>query len=414
MSIDVDNIEQRFDIACKFVIKLGMLVHKYGSQSKRLELSLIRTIVALGYNGIFKVTPTDILFNFTKSKDDIWGKVHIVNTQCVMLDLDKLGKAEEIIDSLEKNEITLLAADKKLELICKEPPPYNKITIALGYLLTSTGFAGFLNFQGIEIFLSALLGILVYAITLCFESLPERIEYLKPFFCAFISGVIAAFACMLFHNIHPYLIVLSAVIYLIPGYTISSGVVELTYKYVLSGLINIVNGLFFLVLLFGGAWLGISAVSHFFKFSFIVDTYSTNIISIFTIIFSIGMCIICQIPKRDYIWALVCVLITCVGIFFGSKLFNTYIGVFLGTIFAIIFSNIWSKKTNRSASLVLIPSFMFLVSGSIGFRGFVAMSLGNTISGQQQFIQMFIVSLVIAAGLAIGNIIYRPRIMALP
>jgi len=49
------------------------------------------------------------------------------------------------------------------------------------------------------------------------------------------------------------------------------------------------------------------------------------------------------------------------------------------------------------------------VSGSIGFRGLAAMASGQAAIGEQQFMQMFIVALTIAAGLLIGNTIVKPQ-----
>jgi hypothetical protein len=37
------------------------------------------------------------------------------------------------------------------------------------------------------------------------------------------------------------------------------------------------------------------------------------------------------------------------------------------------------------------------------------MATGNVATGEQQFIQMFVVALTIAAGLLVGNTIVRPR-----
>ena len=80
-----------------------------------------------------------------------------------------------------------------------------------------------------------------------------------------------------------------------------------------------------------------------------------------------------------------------------------------GTIIAVIFANIWGKVTDRSTSIVLLPAIVLLVSGSIGFRGLAAISVGQTATGEQQFVQMFVVALTIAAGLLVGNTIVRPK-----
>ncbi|MGV8123212.1 MAG: threonine/serine exporter family protein [Candidatus Xenobiia bacterium LiM19] len=94
----------------------------------------------------------------------------------------------------------------------------------------------------------------------------------------------------------------------------------------------------------------------------------------------------------------------------GRGCSGSNLGNFIGTTFAVIFSNVWAKKTNRPTSIVLLPASVFLVSGSIGFRGLVAMSSGNTVLGQHEFIQMFVVASTIAAGMIVGSSIYKPKI----
>ena len=44
--------------------------------------------------------------------------------------------------------------------------------------------------------------------------------------------------------------------------------------------------------------------------------------------------------------------------------------------------------------------------GSTGFRGLAA---GQVTTGEQQFVQMFVVAITIAAGLLVGNTIVWPR-----
>jgi len=75
----------------------------------------------------------------------------------------------------------------------------------------------------------------------------------------------------------------------------------------------------------------------------------------------------------------------------------------------VVFANLWARKTRRPTSIVLLPAIILLVSGSIGFRGLAAMASGQAAIGEQQFMQMFIVALTIAAGLLIGNTIVKPQ-----
>ena len=402
--------EENFEVACKFVIRLGTLAHRYGTQARRLESYLSKVTESLGYDGIFRSTPTEIQFGF-KRTGDLWHKIHLVSMPGTGFDLTKLAKTGELFSDVLAGNVALPEATARLDEIDRMPPPFGKIVVAAGYALSGAGFAGFLRCGMMDIALSAVLGMLVYAIVSCTKSFPERFEHWVPFLSTFITGAIAAFINVMSPGIQVYLVTLSAVIYLIPGFTISSGVIELTYKYVLSGITNIVNGLIYLVLLFLGAWTGISMVGRFFSAPSAADSsIASNLIWPSAIIMAAGLCLVFQTPKRDFFWAIAGCAIACGGILLGESLSGVNLGNFLGTVSAVIFANLWSATTNRQASLVLLPSVVFLVSGSIGFRGFAAMSTGDTALGQQEFIQMFVVAASIAAGLIAGNSFSKPRI----
>jgi uncharacterized membrane protein YjjB (DUF3815 family) len=88
---------------------------------------------------------------------------------------------------------------------------------------------------------------------------------------------------------------------------------------------------------------------------------------------------------------------------------DSNLGNLLGTIIAVVLANLWSRKTGRPTSIVLIPAIVMLVSGTIGFRGLAAMAEGELLLGVQQFLQMFIVAITILAGILIGFTIVRPE-----
>jgi uncharacterized membrane protein YjjB (DUF3815 family) len=52
---------------------------------------------------------------------------------------------------------------------------------------------------------------------------------------------------------------------------------------------------------------------------------------------------------------------------------------------------------------------VILVSGSVGFQGLAALAEGETTAGARQLVQMFVVAVMLTAGLLIGNTIVRPR-----
>lgn len=93
----------------------------------------------------------------------------------------------------------------------------------------------------------------------------------------------------------------------------------------------------------------------------------------------------------------------------GNVLLDSNLGNLVGTIIAVVAANLWGRKTGRPSSIVLIPAIVLLVSGSIGFRGLVAMAQGQLMLGAQEFLQMYIVALTIFVGILIGYMVVRPE-----
>jgi uncharacterized membrane protein YjjB (DUF3815 family) len=116
-----------------------------------------------------------------------------------------------------------------------------------------------------------------------------------------------------------------------------------------------------------------------------------------------------QTNPRDFLWVCVACTIAYGGTLLGSAIVSDNLGTLLGTIFTVIFANLWAKSTNRPVTIVLLPAIVLLVSGSIGFRGLAAIAEGQTAIGLQEFFQMFVVALLIAGGLLVGNTIVQPK-----
>ena len=113
---------------------------------------------------------------------------------------------------------------------------------------------------------------------------------------------------------------------------------------------------------------------------------------------------------KDFLWVMICCLVSYLGVLFGNSFEIAYLGTLTGAIVASIFANYWARYFNRPTSIVLVPAITVMVSGSIGFQGLFVAAGGQRDQGLELVLQMFIVALVIAAGLLIANTIVRPKV----
>ena len=398
-----------FDDACRFIIKLGILVHGYGPNAIRLESFLSRLTKALGYEGAFRSTPTEIYFAFSREKDG-WQRTHLVTLPGTGLELARLARVGELVDGVEAGEISIREATIRLDEIDKIPHPWGETANAVSYLFCGSGFAVLLGGCWWDVALSSVFSLVVYGMVLLSGRFGALTAAWLPFSTAFVAGALTAGTKILLPEVNGVLVTLSAILILIPGYPISVGVIELVSKRVVSGTANLMGGLVYLIKQFAGAWLGVGLVKLFGSMpATVASPVDPQWLWLFMPLLIIGLCVVFQTAARDLLWAVLVCGIAYGGILLGSAIAGGNLGNLFGTIIAVVFANLWARKTGRPTSIVLLPAIVLLVSGSIGFRGMAAIAVGQAVMGTQQLVQMFVVALTIAAGLLAGNTIVRPE-----
>ncbi len=399
-----------FDDVCRFIIKLGTSVHGYGPNALRLESFLSRLATSLGYSGAFRSTPTEIYFAISK-KGSSWQRTHLATMDGTGLELARLAKVGELVDSVVAGQVTVSEATTRLDEIDKIPHPWGCIANALSYAFVGSGFAVLLSGGWWDILLSSLFSLVVYGMVLLAGRFGTRAAEWLPLSSAFVAGALVAMTKVLLPNLNIVLVTLAAILILIPGYPISVGIIELLGGRVVSGTANLMNGMVYLAKQFAGAWLGVRLV----QLCCAVPTadgspVSPHWICVFMPLLIVGLCVVFQTAPRDFFWAAFGCAIAYAGILLGSTIAGGNLGNLFGTIIAVVYANLWARTTGRPTSIVLLPAIVLLVSGSIGFRGLAAVAAGQIATGEQQFLQMFVVALTIAAGLLVGNTIVRPKV----
>lgn len=396
-----------FNDACHFIIKLGERIHSYGPNAYRIEFYLNKITKALGYKGVFRSTPTEI--NFAFSEDGIaWQKTHVSSMGGTGTELNRMANVGELINKIEKGTISLYEANKRLDEIDALPHPWGNMSSALSFIMCGAAFPVLLGGTWWDVTLSGVFSLVVFLMTLFGGKGLLSGEWI-PFSSAFVVGLLTAIARMFLPEINGVIIVVSSILVLIPGYPISVGIVEIVSKHINSGLSNLVSGLIYLFKQFLGGYLGVILVKLLATFP---ETTSASGVDpiwlwLFIPLIIVGLGIALQTPFRDFLWASLAMLVAYLGTVYGSEWMGSNFGNLLGTVLLVVFTNSWTRITKRPPSIVLVPAFILLVSGSIGFRGLAAMTEGNLQTGTQQFIQMFIVATTMAIGIFVGNSIIK-------
>ncbi|MFC1765782.1 threonine/serine exporter ThrE family protein [Planctomycetota bacterium] len=399
-----------FEDAWRFIIKVGLVAHKYGSTSTRLESDLVSLSKKFGYQGVFRSTPSDIIFALREASESP-QRVEVIATPAPDVNLDRLACLGEVLNEYKTGILSLTEANTRIDMIENVPLPWGWFAIMLGYAFVGAGLAPLLGGGWLDTLFATLFSILVNGVVILSGRMGDAATTWLPLSSAFIVGVLATVIKLWVPELNLVLVILSAVAIILPGYTISLGAGELAAQHIVSGAANLVNGLTCLVKQIAGGWLGILTASSMVSISHVgpaTPVASVWLLLLFPLLL-IGLCLTFQTSRRDLPWAVLISGIAYLGVLAGSLIFSANFGNLVGTIIAVVIANLWSRQTGRPTSIVLIPAIVMLVSGSIGFRGLASMAGGELLLGAQQFIQMFVVALTILVGILVGHTILRPE-----
>ena len=400
--------EEKFDDVCRFIIRLGKAAHVYGSPAIRLESYLNRVTKVFGLEGQFHATPISMVFAFKKEEGD-WQRINLTSVSGG-LDLTKLPMLDEIVDEIVAGNLSIAEADSRMNEVEKAADPYGNLVVGLGYVALGAGIAGLFSGSWLDVLFSALLSIVVYLMVWLGGNKGGWIADLIPLSTALVAGVLATVLKHAFPELNYVLVTLSAIIVLVPGYSVSMGIAEIVNNHVVSGLTNLINGLVYLFKQFIGAWLAFSIINGIWMMPTTAGASPVDPtwLWVFVPAIFIGLIIVFQTAPRYLIWAFISCTIGYLGVEYGGDWLGSNMGNLIGAGLVGIFANTWEWKMGKPGSIVLLPAITVLVSGSIGFRGLVATAQGNA-AGTGQFMDMFLIAITLTAGLVIANTIVKPK-----
>ncbi|GAB4517159.1 MAG: hypothetical protein Tsb0019_16830 [Roseibium sp.] len=403
-----DGNQVPYDEAVRFIVRVGVAAHGYGATAIRLELVLSELTRFFGLEGVFRSSPSEIIFAFRETPGAA-QRVEIVPTFPPDVQLDKLARLGELLGELPESRFSLAEAFDRLDAIDRAPPPWGFSTLTLGYISVALGLTPLLGGSWSDTLMAAVLSLPVFTIVLASPRLGSLMAGLMPFTTALAAGVLAALAKLWLPDLNPVLVVLSAVAVILPGYTISVGAGELVAQHVVSGTSNLTRGLVCLVKQVAGSGLGIVFVSSLATLPAGASPAPVDaswVLFMFPF-FVLGLCLTFQMAGRDLLPAMLVSLLAYLGVFGGQALFGSITGTLIGTVVAVGTAQFWANKTGRPSTILLIPALVTLVSGTAGFRGLAELWQGDVMLGAEEILHMFVVAITILAGLLIGNGLFR-------
>lgn len=398
------------DEATHFLVRVGTDARKYGASAPRAADYVARLAKSFGLSAGTLDWPNHMLFVIEDRRHHD-QQVSLQRMPATGVALDKLAKVGTVVDSVVDGQTSPRQATAELDDIDRAPPPWGRVPVAVSYALIGLGLAVLLNGSWIDAALGAVLAVVVYGMILASQQIGSRWTRWLPLLSAFVPAAVATASRIWFPEVSALVVTISAVAVLLPGYAVSVGIGELVEDHIISGWTNLLNGLVYLAEQVLGAWLGVAIMVWLVnpppatKSMPVPDSW----LWIFMPLLVVGLCVVFQTSRQDFVWASVSCGLAYATSLVAENLWNSNLGTLSAAAITAMFSNVWAARTRRPTSIVLVPAIIVLVSGSVGFRGLAALAEGRTTHGVEQLLEMFIVAVMVTAGLLVGNTIVRPR-----
>ena len=387
-----------------YLLEMGGTLVAYGCPSYRLE-EVIRVVAEIeGYAAQAFAIPTG-LFLTINVPGQTTAILRMIRVKEWGTNLDRLVLVDTIFNDVASDRITIREARQRLLDLDKRPLPYSRALTWAAMAAVSAAAAVFFRGGALEVLVAGATGILVALLASLIGKNPKG-----RFLVDFAGGLVAAlvpwsFAALGVDSVQQG-VVLSGVIALVPGMTLTTGLAELAQKNLVSGAARLMEALVaFLSILFGIA-LAIG-IEHIIGVEASPPppprALSLPFQTLALIAASLGIAVIFAVPRRYLGAALASGAIGYIATALGTRYLPGHVSAFAAALAVCLFSNALARATDRPAQLYQLPGMMLLVPGSFGFLSLDDFLRGDFLNGAAKGFSMLLITGALVTGILLAN-----------
>ncbi len=394
--------------AVEFVSRLARALHNYGTPTHQIEGTLDAVAVRIGVRAQFLATPTSIMMSAGPLMDE---RVHLVRVEPGDQDLGRLAAVHDVARAVARGELAPASGSARLAAIETTPPPYRGVVRVCAMGLSSAAAARFLGGGLRDIWVAALIGLAIGLLGYLGER-AARVRRLFEPLAAFVSSVLAAIAARVLGPISVYLVTLAGIIILIPGFTLTVALTELSNRHLVAGTARLFGAFTTLVVLAIGVAIGGTLMTTIFGAPAAATPQPLPewTLGVALLAAPLAFAVLLKALPRDVVW----IVLTCglgfAGTRLGSRILGPELGVFVGAVVVGLAGSAYGNIARRPAAVLRVPGILLLVPGSIGFRGLTALLDKQVVPGVETAFRMITIAVALAAGLLIASVVAPSRI----
>lgn len=410
-----------FDARVRFVTELAKQLHAYGTSAFRLEGAIGKVCRRLALDCDIWSNPTGMILSFrageptAASEEDtplpFPERTLIVRLEPGGTDLGCLAAADGIAEEVVAGRLDAAAGYAQLRALSRNPPLLPKWAYALTFAPAGAAVAALLRGGWAEIAASCGIGLLIGLLWW----LAQHGRNLAVAFEA-LAALVAAFIAVCLHVLWMPLaltsVLVSSLIVLMPGMTLTTAVTELATQHLASGSARFAGAITSLFKLAFGTAAGLAAahllVGH--GLEKVATVPAPGWVEAVALVVGAAMFgVQFKTAWRDMPLVMGSAVLGYSITRLGGAVLGAASGLFLAGLVVGSAANIYARWRNRPGALVRVPGIILSVPGSVGFRTLILVFGGNLMSGLNTAVTLLLMLAAVVGGLLFGNLLVPPR-----
>lgn len=398
-----------------FLETAAHLLHRHGTPAHRIEDTLTTTARSLGIRLQVFATPTSVEMASGGRRQ----RTHMIRSEAGEAELGRLVDFDRVIAAVADGELGPRAGRRRLLALASAPPPHGPVATVLAFGLASAGAARFFEGNLADVTASLVLGLGLGLLAVA-ASRSQGLSRLFAPLAAFVAAGLSELAASAVPGLQAHVTTLAALIVLVPGLSLTLAMTELATRHLISGTARLAGALtVFVTMAFG---VGVArALAGPVDLGVVVELAptwtdplgaTTRLLALVTA--PIGFCVLFQARRVDVPAIAITGVVAAqlAAAVTGSA--GPELGAFVGAFVVGLAANGYAAWQRLPAAVVVLPSLLLLVPGSVGFQSVTLFLAHDPSAGVEAAFRMLLVAVALVAGVLAANVVHLPRFAPRP